>query len=228
MKLTLPQLNTPISIHENVLTTLVVENGALFRNIIESLYFAQEENNDSVILSENNKDLPSGKYLNIISQFIPFTLNTKSLLTAATKKLTQYASSSNFSLETERITLQTNQYLRKLLLVLPFEMDYNNISAEAIIKAGSISFSEEHLSPTDKILQYLRMQRELIGDKLNIFINIRSYFTQEEIETLWSIIKLEKYKILLIDSSSNKLLTNEARTLIDSDLCEIKEDISLP
>jgi CRISPR type II-A-associated protein Csn2 len=212
----------PLEIEENKLTSLLVEDSRIFREIVSMLYYAQQGQEDSVFLSNNEKSLNFTKEVDLIQQFVPFTLNTKTLISAATKIINKNALSRAFMNETETVISQVNHYLRQLLLMFPFEMDYENLSPETLIKGAVITFSEDELSPTNRILQYLRMTRELIGEKLYIFINLRAYFATSELDELFSIVNLEKYRILLIDNVAHPLLSTECRTILDCDACEIK------
>ena len=57
MKLALPQLMQPLEIHENKLTTLVVEDAKTFREIVSMLYDAQHGGEESLFLSRQGKSL---------------------------------------------------------------------------------------------------------------------------------------------------------------------------
>lgn len=70
------------------------------------------------------------------------------------------------------------------------------------------------------MLDYMELSRELERDKLFIFVNLRSYYADEEIQSFLDSIIAHEFRVFLIDSVSRERLFNELRVTIDDDLCE--------
>ena len=66
----------------------------------------------------------------------------------------------------------------------------------------------------------MELMRELDRDRLFIMINMRSYFSNEEMERFVESVCLHDFKLLLIESTSRSILNNTKRYTIDEDLCE--------
>ena len=62
--------------------------------------------------------------------------------------------------------------------------------------------------------------RELDRDRLFIMINMRTYFSDEEMERFAESACLHDFKVLLVESSSLSRLENAKRYTVDADLCE--------
>lgn len=57
--------------------------------------------------------------------------------------------------------------------------------------------------------------------KLFVFVNLRSYFLDEEIELFVKTVKLRQMQVLLLESSSRKRIDGMKQLTVDCDLCEI-------
>ena len=60
---------------------------------------------------------------------------------------------------------------------------------------------------------------ELDRDRLFVMINMRTYFSDEEMEIFIESVCLHSFKILLIESSAQSKLKNTQRYTVDEDLC---------
>ena len=72
----------------------------------------------------------------------------------------------------------------------------------------------------ERILDYMELVRELDRDKLFIMINMRSYFSDEDMERFVNTACLHDFKLLLLESISHKRLKNTKRYTVDDYLCE--------
>jgi CRISPR-associated protein Csn2 len=59
------------------------------------------------------------------------------------------------------------------------------------------------------------------GEKLFILVNLRSFLSDDAMETFLRTTTTHGMKILLVDSHAYPMLSLENRLLIDKDLCEI-------
>ena len=66
----------------------------------------------------------------------------------------------------------------------------------------------------------MELVRELDKDRLFIMINMRTYFSDEEMNIFIESACLHDFKILLLESTSFARLKNIQRFTVDEDLCE--------
>ena len=62
---------------------------------------------------------------------------------------------------------------------------------------------------------------EFEGEKIFVFVNLKSYIPEAELEALYKTAIHHKLKLLLIESTDRALLKHEKKLVIDNDLCEI-------
>ena len=66
----------------------------------------------------------------------------------------------------------------------------------------------------------MELVRELDRDRLFIMVNMRTYFTDDEMNTFIESVCLHGFNVLLIESLSREALKNTPRFTVDEDLCE--------
>jgi len=103
---------------------------------------------------------------------------------------------------------------------LPFEINCQKLAVGPIIRALAPEIEEGNKSSSEKIFAYMELVRELDRDKLFIMVNMRSYFSDEEMELFTESVCLHDFKVLLLESVAAPRLNHTKRFVIDSDLCE--------
>ena len=68
---------------------------------------------------------------------------------------------------------------------------------------------------------YMSLVRELDREKLFIFVNMRSYYTDEQMNTFLRTLLGRDYRVVLIESVAREKLSDTKRIILDKDLCEI-------
>ena len=91
----------------------------------------------------------------------------------------------------------------------------------SLIKACGLSVMDDSESDIERVFQYITMVRDLFGEKLFVFVNIRSFFSDEDMETFIETVVAHNFYVLLIDGKEYNRMKNEERIVIDSDLCVI-------
>lgn len=221
MKIACPMFTSLIEIKEGDVFSLVIENPKLFREFIEDLNSQLSGNDGKTVLSKNNTPIPIKKNMELIDRFAPFDINTKTLLSAVNSVIEKNALTSDNYLKTSGLLQNIEQYLFELCFDLPFRAECNNLNISSIIKAAQIRISDDYNTAIEAIIDYMNLVLDLVGQKLFVFINLRSYFSDSEIESFAKTVKLKQMRVLLIESVNREIITDSKRLIIDSDLCEI-------
>ena len=66
----------------------------------------------------------------------------------------------------------------------------------------------------------MELVRELDRDRLFIMVNMRTFFSDDEMKIFIESVCLHDFKVLLLESVSFSRLENVRRYTIDEDLCE--------
>ncbi len=219
-KLAHPNITKMICFEEDAVNSLVIENRDFFRQCIKDLYNRCEGHDGNFVLSEDSKVIECSKHMELITTFVPFEINKKTLLT----RLCTYAekasmSESNYE-STQTLVSEIERYLDSLFDNLSYSFEYDKLNMSSIIKAAGVVIADDYESELEKIIDYMQLVTELEKERIFVFVNMRSYFSDSDMDRFVKDVLSRKFRILLIDNSDNKMLTGEKRITIDADLCE--------
>jgi len=221
MKLVFPELSRPIEFKEDKVQVLVLEAPTLFRSVIADIYKQCAGEGGVCVLSEKDTPIPFSKNAEIISSFIPFELNRKTLLNKIISAMEKISVNERFFLQTSEVLSSVERLVSDISYELSGEFECEKISTASLLKAVGIRIHEEPELSLSKVLDYMELVREYDREKLFIFVNLHSYFAVKEINAFYSTLLSHKYKALLIESHEHKRQPSEEIRTIDVDLCEI-------
>lgn len=199
---------------------LVIENKKMFFDMVSNIMMQSDGVRGEWLLSISDKPVEFSRYADATVQFAPFQINRKSLLTKLYTALEQKALCAENYHETGELLGKTEKYIFQLAEDFPFEITCTKLAIGAIIKAISPEIEENEKDTLEKVFSYMELVRELDKDRLFVMVNMRTYFSDEEMERFVESVCLHDFKVLLLESVSLARLNNTKRYTIDSDLCE--------
>lgn len=220
MKLVYEEMGHILSFDEGYVNELVVENKKLFFDMVNELSVQSDGIHGKWILSVQDRPMEFCKYADVTVQFAPFQLNRKSLLTKLYSALDKKAVLAENYLMTEELLGNLERYIFQLSEELTFEISCKKLSIGTIIRALAPEVEERDQKPLEKIFSYMELVREFDRDRLFIMVNMRAYFSDDDMEKFTESVCLHDFKLLLLESSALKTLKYTKRFLIDEDLCE--------
>lgn len=221
MKFVFPQLSAPIEFSENVLNGLIIENQGLFLSLIEDIHRQMNGYEGDSVLSLQNSPIELSKNAELITSFVPFELNRKSLIGKIISSLEKTAIDESHYAQTAQLLSAIEKYIDDLTFEYPCNLECGKITVPSLLKMVGLQIHEEEGNSLDKIIDYMELVREFEKDKLFVFVNMRTYFSDEQMELFAQTVMSHKYKVLLIDGCEHRKLKDEKRIIIDEDLCEI-------
>lgn len=220
MKLVYKKMEHILNFSNDCVNELVIENKKMFFDLINSLMMQIDGFHGDCVLSISDKPVELSKYADIIVQFAPFELNRKSLLSKLHSTLEKKARSSDNYVKTVEILGELERYMLHLSEDLPFEISCQKLAIEPVIKALSPEIEENDKNTLEKIFAYMELVCELDRNKLFIMVNMRSYFTDEEMEIFTQSACLHDFKVLLLEAFDFPKLKHTKKYVVDNDLCE--------
>jgi len=160
------------------------------------------------------------RHVDITVQFAPFELNRKSLLTKLYSTLEQKALYSEDYIKSREILNELEKFIYWLAEEIPFEICCKRVAIGPVIRALSPEIDDNDKTTIEKIFAYMETIRELDRDRIFVMVNMRTYFSDEEMECFIESVCLHDFKLLLIESVSFAKLQNTLRYTVDEDLCE--------
>ncbi len=221
MKFIYPYINETVNFDCDFVNSIIIENKKLFRTLVEDISLQIDGLPGKSILSVDDEPIEMYKAAEIISEFAPFNINKKSILSKINQALEKEALREDHYMITMDIIGKIEKYIADISFDCPCDIVCTKLSAGNIIKAAGVEISDDNEKDIDRIFDYITLVSEFDKSKLFIMINMRSYFDDDEMEQFCATVLEHDIKMLLIDNKENRKLSSEKRLLIDDDLCEI-------
>ena len=227
MKLTCAKYGLEINFRENIAEVLILENPVCMTEVITCIKAQCEGNEGILILSEKDNYLKFEKSVLAIVNPFSLNLNDRKILSKLYNQMEAYGS--DFGLEKEKINAQIISMMDQLILKSPYE----NLTYQLepgwieLFKAYDLCFEKEKESLLENLIEYIKVISNLTGIQLVCLINIKSYFTNEEILEFYKYVFYNKLHVLLIETVEREKLSNEDVFIVDKDLCLIRKYASI-
>lgn len=222
MKLVYTELHNSMDIKPGQPCEWIIESPQFFTEVVKGLLNQKNGMEGKFTLSDADKILDVSKNIEIVVNPLAVDINDKRIINKLYMQLTEMAYSESFYVKTQEIVKKIYEYMFELehesshILSVSEEMDLNMLFKAAGIKYEV--FGDDFL---DTICRYMKIVREVLGIKLIVCVNLRSYLTDEQMNMLIDDINYGELGLLLIENQERSCLRNVRRCIIDKDLCEI-------
>lgn len=219
MKIVSDKIQSCIEFEEGKFNTIIIESPDLFREMIQDFVSAATGQETGLVLSKDNVPIKISSHIELIMSYIPFEVNTKKLLTGLQSLLEKEAVNEENYVKTQSLLIEIEKYMDQLSLNLPANLEYK-INVANLLKMASPKLNLEEMNGIEKIYEYMQFYREIMGDKLFVFTNLRAYYNEEDVCNFVETCVAHKYLMLLIDNQEYPCVSCEKRLIIDKDYCE--------
>lgn len=222
MKLVYPILNMDIDFKENRFSSLVIENQNLFFKLITDINDQIEGYEGELVLSENYEPMEMRKTAELITQFVPFTLNKKDILTKLYSDIQKNSQSPEMLERTNSILAELERYVCDVAGLCENELECTETSdITMLLKMFDLKFCDSDKTLCEKLLDYFEAAERYKKKKLFITVNLRSYIDDEKAKLFFQSVIMRRINLLCIENYAYEKLPEEKRTIIDNDLCVI-------
>lgn len=221
MKLAYPEWHDILEWKDNSFCSLIIEHPKLLLNFLLDLKMQIEKLDGRAVLSENDVPIEISQHMELITDFVFFDLNKKNLITKIITALDKMAKAEAFYERTLDFLSSVENYVDDLCMEFDADIACEIPTVTSILKSVGLHIETESTSLAEKIFTYMKLVREFERDKVFVFLNLRSFLKQDELEQFMKTVVNHDFKVLLVDNYAYPLLKNEYRLLIDKDLCEI-------
>lgn len=221
MKLAFPEIDHVFDTELSKVNTLVIENPCFLYRILTELNEQIQGNEGRFVVSSDGKILDIAKNIDLISQFVPFTLNQKALLNKIANALEKNAIASDNYVRTMELMGELEVFLSDLAFDLVGDIQFSRLDIGQVIKAVGPELNMDYPSLGEKIIDYMELVTEYEREKVFVLYNLRSIMSDDEVQLFMQTVLSHNFHVLLIESCEHKRLDEEYRVIVDNDLCEI-------
>lgn len=216
-------LEESINFEENIINVLIIENQNLFSKLIEEMLNQIKGEEGRYILSINDEKEELPKFLELIIDPFSLDFNNKKIVSKLYKNIKEIAIGEENFFNTAELTTNIIKYLEKLFEDIDFPIAYSSeMDIEQLLKIFSVKFDVDYQNILEKLVEYITLMDNLEKNQLYVFVNLKTYLTDEEIGEFYKFIFYNKINVLLIENfKRGENLKEEKIYLIDKDLCRI-------
>lgn len=220
MKIASPHFSEVIEISEGTAFELVLENQNLFRSFLEDLRSQFEGGDGITVFSVENTPVPISKNADILDNFAPFDINTKTMLSRISSFMEKTAVDEEHLLQTSALISEIENYMYELSFSFPFRTECRKLDISSVIKAASVFIADDGKNSAETVVNYMTALTELDKSRLFITVNMRCFFTDEEITEIIKETETRQFRLLMLENIARNRIDGVKRLTVDSDLCE--------
>ena len=158
----------------------------------------------------------------IITQFVPFTANSKELLNKVYSFLGREAVSETMIRQTYDLMSAIELYINELIGNVSADLEAvptNDISG--LLKMFNVRFSDINKSLPEKILDYMDASYEFLKRRIFFTVNLRSYISNDNAELFFRDVISRNITLICIENCEHSKCRYEAKLIVDADGCII-------
>ena len=221
MKIKLPGVSQVFDCGLDKLWTLQIENQKLLYTLLLDIHSQVDGCEGKTVVSLENKILSVKKTVQMVTQYVPFELNQKTLLNRIATEITKVANDEEYYIKSMELAGEIQEYLMELAVRLPGNIGFSNVSIDSLIKTSGVRIDDDTDCLIEKLISYFGLVTAYEGSKLFITVNLRSFIDDYDAEKFMKSVLLHRYQLLMIENCDHEILGYENRYIVDNDLCEL-------
>lgn len=214
-----------IEFEEGYINIIEISDKKLFKKAtyLINKYSKNIEDGNDIVFTDNNTKLDIYKNIMVINDFFNIDINTnkiiKSLYQAIEKQYNYEYGDENLLLNLKGVFSN----IQEVLSSYDFELDYKReIRLPELLKCIGVKFNEYYYdNPFDNVICWFDIISSFNLYKVVVFINFKSFFTEEEIIEIYKAALYRQIKLVLIEYSlESELIGYESKLYIDENFDE--------
>lgn len=222
MKLVCADWERQILLDSQRITEWIVESPVLFSQIVQQLQQQINGGSGKFVLSDSEKELNISKCAEMIVNPFAIDFNDKKIQKKLYAELLEISKREELYLTTQGIFNSLNNYFLQLESISGYELETDmEVDMLALFKAMGIQVQSYAADFFETLVQYIKVMADLMQKKLIIFVNIRSYLNDFQIEQVSEIAVYNEIAILFVENIQRDFSKQRRCYIIDKDGCEI-------
>ena len=200
MKLTCDYFDGVIEIEEGIPFVLVLEKPELFLKFVKDIYMQTTGKDGEIVFSENGILIKPSKKVELISTFVPFDINEKRLLNKLNGLIEKEALNEDNYERTMKLMAEIERFVDDVAGFFGFSLNYTGVSVNSLLKMCGAEIEDDSNSEIERVLNYMSIVCDLLGEKLFVFVNMRTFFSEQEMNEFTKMVALRKYYVLQLEN----------------------------
>lgn len=200
----------------------IIESPESFSGYVLELSTQIDGNEGQFVLSDKNKELDLVKKAELI--FNPFTvdINERKILNKLYMELSDLSKEEEMYIKTVELLRHLQEYMLELEQCTEYILEFDQeTDMSALLKAVNIHYETRDMDFMERLVQYMKVLAVVVGIKVFMFVNLRSYLTDHQMQEVMKEMKYQNIKGLFIESQQRSCMEGVKQYIIDVDRCEI-------
>ena len=222
MNLKISYIENTIEISQESINVLEIENKKMFYRLIKDFYKIKNGENIEEICfyDQNNNDISVNKNIHIIMNYFELEMDSKKNLSESIKVIIENVDEIDI-LELSKLNKKITEKFKKIInkSELPLIIE-DEFKVENFLKIMKTTIRKDD-SLLNELLTLIELNKVIKNDQILIFINLKDYLSNQELNELYKYVIYNNMRIILIDSRSHgSCLKYEKKIIIDENLNE--------
>ena len=205
-----------------VFSEWIIESPELFAEYVQELYVQCGKGEGRFVLSKDESEMDLPKAADMIMSPLGLDLNERKIINKLYSELVKVSASEVMYERTAELTRYISDYIMDLEDSANYAVQFSDrLDIVGLLKAMDVKYEEIEESLLEHLIRYIKLVVELLGVKLIIFVNLRSYLSDRQFSGLIQEIKYQEIKALFIENQEKACIEGGMRYIIDKDGCEI-------
>lgn len=222
MKLLNNEYNFSFDFDMNLINELICESPNIYNELIVALYNACNNNYSSFVLSNNSEIMDFTRNCEIIFNPFQIDINNKKNIDKLYLELSNTINEHDLYIDKNTLISSIIKYINKLSLLSDYNINFiEDIDFKNILKIANVKLESNESNLVESLYDYMNITNKLQGERIYIFINLKTFITLEQVAKLYKSVIYNKFKIVLFENFDRKTIENEKKIIIDNDGCII-------
>lgn len=203
-------------------TEWIIESPDIFSEYVLELSAQISGSEGRFVLSEKNKELDLAKKADVIFNPLTVDVNSRKILSKLYLELSNLSNGEQMYIKTVELLRHLQEYMLDLKQCTEYILEFDQeIDISALLKAVNIRYETKDMDFQERLIQYMKILAAMAGIKVFIFVNLRSYLTDHQMQEVIKEMKYQDVKGLFIESQQKGCIEGVKQYIIDIDRCEI-------
>ena len=203
-------------------TEWIIESPDIFSEYVLELSDQIAGSEGRFVLSEKDKELDLAKKADVIFNPLTVDVNSRKILSKLYLELSNLSNGEQMYIKTVELLRHLQEYMLDLEQCTEYILEFDQeIDISALLKAVNIRYETKDMDFQERLIQYMKILAAMAGIKVFIFVNLRSYLTDHQMQEVIKEMKYQDVKGLFIESQQKDCIEGVNQYIIDIDRCEI-------
>ena len=190
-------LDEPVVIKH--LTSFVIQDARIFADFVQNLHQYDEDSEDLKLFDKSYRSLKMSELL-LITDILGHDVNSTSVLQQVYKDLElQISAEPENKTKIEELLAEVAVLINQEMLDFEIDLESEQLGLMDLFKAMKIKIEIQTDTIFERIMEIVQVFKYLSKKRLLILVNVSSYLTESEIESLEEYVELQNIPVLLVD-----------------------------